>query len=148
MGKQPHAALPLPVQGAEKVPAGSGTLMNTENDVSGEILGGSTSTSPSSTKEDEEAKPSSSEPKVMDLDSAKLQMNILNESEPSGRSSDGGMDSADIDQPGSAVDSARMQADRRPGEDELLPGVQAPRECLSPRRQVDMQGLVSRLAAC
>ena len=114
--------------------------MDTANDVLGKVLGSSTSTSPSSTKADNEAKQSSSEAETVIFETAKLQVNILNKSEPSGRSSDGGVDSADIDQPGSAVDSARVQADRRPGELELLPGVQAPRECLTPQRQVDKVG--------
>ena len=56
--------------------------MNTENDVSGEILGGSTSTSPSSTKENEEAKQGRSEAKAMSLDWATTQAIILNKARP------------------------------------------------------------------
>ena len=112
MSKQPHAALSLPVQGAVKSPTGSGTFMDTANDVLGKVLGSSTSTSPSSTKADNEAKQSSSEAETVIFETAKLQVNILNKSEPSGRSSDGGVDSADIDQPG-PFRSRRCQSRQR-----------------------------------
>ena len=127
MSKQPHAALLLPVRGAEATPIGSGTLKETENDLLGHILGSSISTSPSSARSTKLTILGSPVAKTVDFDLAKPQVNILNQSESSGRSVDGGVGSADIDQPGSAVDSTRVQANRRPGESELLPGVQAPR---------------------
>ena len=60
--------------------------MDTANDVLGKVLGSSTSTSPSSTKADNEAKQSSSEAETVIFETAKLQVNILNKSESSGRS--------------------------------------------------------------
>ena len=56
------------------------------------------------------------------------------------------MESTDLDQHG-GVDSAREEAHKVPGESELLPGVQAPRECLSPRRQIGKVGAADRLLA-
>ena len=114
--------------------------MNTENDVLGKNVGTSSSTSPSSARSTKVTKQSSSEAKTVEFDMVKTPENTFNKLEAPERSIGGGVHSADIDQPGSAVGSARVQADRRPGELELLPGVQAPRECLTPQRQVDKVG--------
>ena len=143
MSKQPHAALTRTVQGPGNDPIGSGTLKDNENELLDDCGGISTTPTSSlprptskSASEFKEVKQGASEAKAIDLDSPETQKIILNKFQSSGRSFDGGVDSADIDQPGSA-NSARMQAQSVSGETELLPGVQAPRECLSPRRQVD-----------
>ena len=52
------------------------------------------------------------------------------------RSIRGGADSTTPTEHG-GDNRARGEASRRPGDLELQPGVQTPRECLTPRRQVD-----------
>ena len=122
--------------------------MNTENDVIGEILKDSTTPTSSSTRstsrstsEFNEVKEANAEPKMVTTEHRKTQQIILNKFLPSERSIGGGVQSADLDQPG-GVDAAR-----EPGESALLPGVQAPRECLPPRRQVDKVGSAGWLLA-
>ena len=135
------------------IEAGSGTLRKPEDEQLDSSLGNSTSPTSSSarpasksTKEDKKRKQGFSEAKTMNLDSAKVKQTILNKAHPSGRSIGGGVKPADLDQHG-GVDAARMQAQLVPGETELLPGVQAPRECLSPRRQIGKVGAADRLLA-
>ena len=100
MSKQLHAALSLPVQGAGNSPTGSGTLMDTENELLNEVLGTSTPTSPSSARSTEMTILGSSVTKTVNFDLAKPQENDLNQLEPLERSICGGVQSADIDQHG------------------------------------------------
>ena len=76
----------------------------------------------------------------------KTELNFLDQLESPERSICGGVQFADIDQHG-GVYSARMPAQSVPGGSELLPGVQAPRESLSPRRQVGKVGAADWLLA-
>ena len=111
--------------------------MEVENDALDQFLGKSKSTSPSSARSTKVTMLSSPVAETVDFDLAKHQETILNQSEAPERSIDGGVDFADFDQHG-GVDCIRVRGEAaRPGDLELMPGVQAPRECLSPRRQVD-----------
>ena len=121
MSKQPHAALSLPVRGAERIPIGSGTLKKTEDALLDKVLKNSTSPTSSSTRSTSTSTSEFNEVQEMTTELQKTELNFLDQLESPERSICGGVQFADIDQHG-GVYSARMPAQSVPGGSELLPG--------------------------
>ena len=141
MSNQPDAVLTPLVRRSETVPTGSGTLQKNKNKIHGKFLKTSTtptsssaSSTSSSTRLFKEAKQGSPTAIPVTIDFLEIDLNPLNKNKQPRQSIDGGAKPTDDEHGGDG--DIRGEAHPVPGDLEPMPGVQAPRECLSPRRQV------------